>query len=266
MLLIHGFGDGSFVWDPILLNLKHYASAALDLRGHGDSQWDPLQRYSVDDHVEDAAHVLDTLRLEDMVLVGHSLGAEVALRLAHRFPIRVRGLVLVDWGPDPNPQSKALVRDQFSGQGWQYASTSEYASVLADRLPLAQRSVLSSYAANALRVADSGVLELKCDPALALPNSDPDANVLRTCLRSLNCPVLLVRGAISGVLPERIARRMASETPRCQLKVIENAGHAVPLDNPAGLSAAIAAFLAGLPLETSEALEPLRPVHLGLPA
>ena len=127
LLLIHGFGDGSFVWDPILLNLKHYASAALDLRGHGDSQWDPLQRYSVDDHVEDAAHVLDTLRLEDMVLVGHSLGAEVALRLAHRFPIRVRGLVLVDWGPDPNPQSKALVRDQFSGQGWQYASTSEYA-------------------------------------------------------------------------------------------------------------------------------------------
>ncbi len=246
LLLIHGFGDGGFVWDTLLRHLGPHTSAALDLRGHGDSQWDPLQRYAVGDHVRDASEVFETLELDDVVLIGHSLGAEVALELTTRFPRRVRGLALVDWSPDPNPRSLTHVQQQFSRQRWQYDSAVEYAAVLAERLPFAQRSTLSAYAAAALRVAAAGMLELKCDPSLSLPVPDLDSGVARARLASLTCAVLLVRGAASGVLPERVARRVAAETPHCRLAVVENAGHAIPLDNPGGLSRAIGEFLTRL--------------------
>lgn len=253
LMWIHGFGDGGFVWNPVLLNLQPRASALLDLRGHGDSPWDSLQRYAADDHFRDAYGAFESLDLDDVVLVGHSLGAEIALRLADHFRDRVRGLALVDWGPDPNPHGKAMVRQQFTCQRRQYASTVEYVAVLAERLPLAHRSVLASYASNALREVASGVLELKCDPALAFPVQDPDPHTLRACLASLACPVLLVRGAISGVLPQALAQRVAAETPRCRLAVVANAGHAVPLDNPEGLASVLDEFLAQLDLEPAGA-------------
>jgi pimeloyl-ACP methyl ester carboxylesterase len=260
LLFIHGFGDGGFVWDPIVRKLGPVATAALDLRGHGDSQWDPLQCYSVNDHVEDASEVFEALRLDDTVLVGHSLGAEVALWLAVRFAKRVKGLALVDWGPEPNFQSMELVRSQFSGQQRQYASIHEYAAVLAERLPLADRTVLLSYATHALKVTDRGTLELKCDPGLALPSPNPDPAALRACLASVGRPILMVRGAISGVLPDRVARRVVAQTPACQLRVVRNAGHAVLLDNPAGLSDALGEFLRSLEF----AAEPRRAAPVSL--
>jgi lipase len=69
----------------------------VDLRGRGDSD-KPESGYGLEAHAADVVRVLDHLGLESAVLVGHSMGAFVALRTALIFPERVRALVLLDGG------------------------------------------------------------------------------------------------------------------------------------------------------------------------
>ncbi len=69
----------------------------VDLRGRGDSD-KPESGYSLRAHAADVVRVLDHLGLESAVLVGHSMGAFVVLKIALAFPDRVRALVLLDGG------------------------------------------------------------------------------------------------------------------------------------------------------------------------
>jgi len=100
VLLIHGLGDGGFAWDAFITHARNTLSGVtLDLRGHGDSPRDPLQRYGSEDLTADVLRLIDTLGLDDFVLIGHSLGAEVATRVAVASRGRVRALALVEGGP-----------------------------------------------------------------------------------------------------------------------------------------------------------------------
>jgi len=69
----------------------------VDLRGRGDSD-KPESGYGLETHASDVIRVLDHLGLENAVLLGHSMGAFVALKTALAFPDRVRALVLLDGG------------------------------------------------------------------------------------------------------------------------------------------------------------------------
>jgi lipase len=69
----------------------------VDLRGRGDSD-KPESGYGLETHASDVVRVLDHLGLEDAVLLGHSMGAFVALKTALESPDRVRALVLLDGG------------------------------------------------------------------------------------------------------------------------------------------------------------------------
>src|ERR687889_2951090 len=74
-----------------------HALVGVDLRGRGDSD-KPDSGYSLEAHASDVVRVLDHLELQSAVLVGHSMGAFVALKTALLFPERVRALVLLDGG------------------------------------------------------------------------------------------------------------------------------------------------------------------------
>jgi lipase len=69
----------------------------VDLRGRGDSD-KPESGYGLETHASDVVRVLDHLGLDQAVLVGHSMGAFVALKTALAYPNRVRALVLLDGG------------------------------------------------------------------------------------------------------------------------------------------------------------------------
>ena len=80
---------------------------ALDLRGRGDSE-KPPSGYGLATHAADAIRTLDHLGVERGVLVGHSMGAFVALHAALQYPDRIRALVLLDGGwPRPEDASEA---------------------------------------------------------------------------------------------------------------------------------------------------------------
>ena len=97
LVLLHGLGGNLAIWHLKLVPLlrQHYRITTYDLRGHGRSDM-PASGYTTGDMVSDLIGILDELGLEQVHLVGHSLGADIALNFAIRYPDRVGKLILME--------------------------------------------------------------------------------------------------------------------------------------------------------------------------
>jgi lipase len=115
VLALHGITAQHRAFNTAARHLRYGDGiAALDLRGRGDSEKPPSGSYGMDEHARDVIRTLDYLGIERGVLVGHSMGAFVALHAALLYPERVRALVLLDGGwprteePDEEEESAAV--------------------------------------------------------------------------------------------------------------------------------------------------------------
>lgn len=98
VIMLHGLAASLHDWDPVLPKVKEagYAAYALDLLGHGESPKPDSDSYQVDWLFDHFVQWLASLNLtEPAVLIGHSLGAYLALEYALRFPSKAAGLILV---------------------------------------------------------------------------------------------------------------------------------------------------------------------------
>ncbi len=244
-LLIHGFGDGAHVWDDLIRPLLGtYTVYALDLRGHGCSGWSPDGDYGVAAYVNDVIAVLDTISArEPMVLIGHSLGAEIALRIGFAQPWRISGLVLVDYGPALNQSAIDVIHFNFSDSFGSFESPAALASRLMMLLPLAESGRILRYAEKALQKSRNGEFAPRCDPRIGAVREPQDPDLIWAMLIGLNCPLLVIRGFCSAVLPAETFRRMGEVLSQAEFAVVSRSGHAVMLDNPEGFRLAVLPFM-----------------------
>jgi pimeloyl-ACP methyl ester carboxylesterase len=261
-LLIHGFGEGSHAWSEFAPSLGSMCrTIAIDLRGHGDSSWDPGRTYDVNSHTADVSRALATLRLDKLIVIGHSMGGDIAIRLATEAQNRILALVIVDYGPRLDPAAAAKVRSDFNESAKIYSSVSEYASLLSTTRPLASSDVLERFASGALRLNEKGRFQLKCDPEMgrdSASNAAPPAPEAASwlMLEAVKCPTLVVRGQGSAVLSQAVAERMVRSLQDGQLRLVDCAGHGLLLDNPKGFEAITLPFLTAVLSQHPEATSP----------
>jgi pimeloyl-ACP methyl ester carboxylesterase len=97
VILVHGVGGSHQLFEPQLSEFRGGRRViAFDQRGCGGSADAPGGKYDLDTRVRDLSNVIDAIRLDAVVLVGHGTGAQVVARYAERKPDRVRGLVLIN--------------------------------------------------------------------------------------------------------------------------------------------------------------------------
>lgn len=134
VLAIHGITSSSASWVAVARALGDRAGlVAVDLRGRGESRELPGP-YGLAAHARDMLAVLDACGVERAVVVGHSLGAYIAVRLAAGHPDRVRALVLVDGGlpipgtdgADPQELLDASIGPAVARLRMRFASADEY--------------------------------------------------------------------------------------------------------------------------------------------
>lgn len=107
ILALHGITASHRAWHHVADALPERRIVAPDLRGRGRSNELPGP-WSLRDHADDQARVLDALGIDRAFVVGHSMGAFVSVRFAAAHPDRVAGVVLVDGGlPIPHPEGLA---------------------------------------------------------------------------------------------------------------------------------------------------------------
>jgi len=97
VLLVHGVQDHCHNWDWTSEVLcQDYHVIAVDLRGHGDSEWLRGASYSLMDYVYDIAQLVDQENLDPVNIVSHSMGGTIACLFAGIFPEKVASLVSVE--------------------------------------------------------------------------------------------------------------------------------------------------------------------------
>lgn len=126
VVMLHGLGGTSRYWSSVMdFSMQEYSVDLIDLLGFGDSP-KPYCRYTTERHLQALQPMLEGKG--NIILVGHSLGAVIALAYAARFPQKIRRLVLIGF---PNFDGVVSARKWFSGRasGWVY--TNYFAVVLA---------------------------------------------------------------------------------------------------------------------------------------
>jgi len=210
VVLLHGITGSSADWHRTASHIEGRRVVALDARGHGQSDWDPAEAYSVDMHFADVATALDGLEIGRCIVGGFSMGGAASMLLAACLPERVTALAVIDAYPHPHQTvgSERIAR---------WVSTSALASRRFD--PAIARRFREMLEAGAALRAD-----------------------LRPIWQAIACPTLVVRGANSAVLPRETADEMLQAQPYARLETIAAIGHAIPEEAPAELAAILQGF------------------------
>jgi len=116
VLFLHGGGQTRHSWGRSAERMAQlgWTATAVDLRGHGDSDWSPEGHYAVTENAHDIEHILTQLG-PGPALVGASLGGLTALTVQGMNPKTARGLVLVDIVPRPSMVGVGRIRDFMTG-------------------------------------------------------------------------------------------------------------------------------------------------------
>lgn len=251
VVLIHGGAAHGGWWDHIgpLLAQRHHVLAP-DLSGHGDSDW--RSRYSLTGWSREVAAVIAKLTRTPPVVVGHSLGGHVGLRLALDDVTPLGGLVLVD-----SPFRSAGSRPDRSVPAPRKTYPTREATIARFRT-LPSDTPKDSYIVD--HVAAESVIAVpdgwswKFDPGFF----DHDLLALEDVEPVGRFPVLVVRGE-HGMVDEEMAGAVCAALGQDRPPVtIGASGHHVPLDQPLALVATVSrAAGAWLLLDPSTAIHSL---------
>lgn len=239
LLLLHGLMDCSYVWESFCAALPPELPAiAVDLPGHGDAPAPPPSAaFRVCEMARAVTALLESGRIGPVAILGHSLGAHVAARVAIECSARVRGLFLIEGGPFADSPGALAIRASLAALPRTYPSVAAYGQVLASSLPLVDERVVGRLAPHMLKEAHCGGFELKSDPRLPSQiEFDDDASLIEI-LRAVDCACFVVRGAWSTVMSRQAAMRITTLMKRTTVHEIRSAGHAIPLESPAPLAA-----------------------------
>jgi len=253
IVMLHGMGQTAHSWDFAALALcDRYHIVALDQRGHGDSDWDADADYSLSAHQSDLAAVLAALGLDDIVLMGLSMGGRSAFTYAADHPGQVAALIVVDSAPEMQRTGADTIR-RFVEDMDVLDTFEEFVAKTKMFNPRRSDRQIRGSLANNLKQLPDGRWTWKYDKVFRSPNvnpwTDPDiVDRMWQKVEGVQCPALVVRGAGSTVLSQETAEEMSERLAHGRLTVVPDAGHVVPGDNPTGFHQAIEAFLVDIPL------------------
>lgn len=226
MLFIAGAGSSAAVWPEPLLKLPRQTPCLLDLPGHGDAR--PPGRRSITDYANQAAAVVRSVAPTRVVLVGHSLGAAVALTTARLLAGRIDGLILL--GAAARLPVSATLFELLSSDFPAAAHFVGRYGVSRDADP----SLADRCAAELLRTGQMVTTGdfLACDQFDGHP-----------WLAEIALPALVISGENDRLVRPSAAVALAEALPSGEFLSIGDAGHFVMWEQPQNVAAAMAAFL-----------------------
>jgi len=252
VLLLHGIGDDSITWQDVMPDLaRDHLVIAPDLLGHGASD-KPRGDYSIGGFANGLRDLLSVLDVERVTVVGHSLGAGVAMQFAYQYPQLCERLILVSAGGvahDVHPLFRALALPGASG------------ALATLRFGPARWSV---HAVTGLLERLDTAAGIDAEDLLRIAASLPDQRARGAFVRSLRgvidprgqlvtmldrsylmeaIPTLLVWGERDAVIPVHHAHFAHEAMPGSILEVFEGAGHFPFHTDPSRFLAVVRRFI-----------------------
>jgi pimeloyl-ACP methyl ester carboxylesterase len=248
VLFMHGSGQTRQSWGRALEEAakRGYRALSLDLRGHGDSDWSPDGKYTLEHFAADVRQAIDYLGGEP-ILVGASLGGIIGLLICASPPPPVRALVLVDITPRVEMNGAKEVSAFMDSAPNGFGSLEEAADAVAAYLPHRQRPKDTNGLKRNLRLRD-GRFYWHWDPAMLQMGRDAQSkigtpNPLEAAARALKVPTLLIRGGRSRIVSEVGVREFLEMVPHAEFVDIADAHHMVAGDANDAFNDAVFTFV-----------------------
>jgi pimeloyl-ACP methyl ester carboxylesterase len=253
LVLIHSAGASHAWWRWQIPDLsRNYRIVSYDVRGHGQST--PLERTgSVDGFSDDLQTLLNHIRIKEPVLIGWSMGGMIAMQNCLNLPSSVNALILIATSGHRIPGLKSrvyinylqsllnLLADftqprKFDRSAQQFPRQNVW-------LELQIRKMLSATASK--DVFDWVLRDIRENPR------ENYFKVIKSLwnweagdkLRRIKVPTLILAGQNDTLVPARFSRMLHDIIPNSKLRVFENAGHYLVLEQPALVNAEILKFL-----------------------
>lgn len=246
ILLLHGFTGSAGTWKALASAMRSkYGILAVDLIGHGSSDApDGAERYTMQRCIDDLVALLLRLGAYDVAVLGYSMGGRVALHLALDGRVRLSALILESTSPgidDPELRRLRRKQDHRLARSIEDDGVAEFVARW-EALPLfsTQRRLTPAVAAaqRAIRLGNSRV-----GLANSLRGMGAGAQPAVTDrLGDITMPTLLIAGADDEKYSS-FARSMRAAIPGSEATIVENAGHAVHVEQPGLYEAHVLDFL-----------------------
>jgi N-formylmaleamate deformylase len=216
VLLIPGITTPAILWGFVAERIADYAHVVtLDNRGRGLSDQRPGLSYTLDDYAADAAGVIAALGLQNAVVLGHSMGARIAIRLAAKHPDLVARLVLADppvTGPGRRPYPNGIQ---------QYLDAIDAAS-RGDPLPST-----SIYTPEQVLLRTEWVATCSKEAVMASHRGFHEEDIFGDLPR-IRCPSLLLYAGQGDTIRDAEADEIIHGIANATKTKLENVGHMMP--------------------------------------
>ncbi|GAA4391314.1 alpha/beta fold hydrolase [Hymenobacter koreensis] len=236
LVFLHYWAGSGREWHAVVSALGlDYECLAPDLPGFGDAP--PPASLTVDAYADAVAQFVAERGLTEYLLVGHSMGGKIALALASRRPVGLRGVALLAPSPPtPEPMTDKARAEAQRAYGSPTAAAATFVRITARPLPDAEQQQVLADNLRTSRAAWDAWLQhgSREDIAARMP--------------LVQVPVLLLTGTADAAIPVQVQQ---SETlpylpAGTTLHLIEGAGHLLPLEAPGEVALALHQFIAEL--------------------
>lgn len=248
LVILHGlFGNqGNWAWHARELSGRHDVYV-MDLRNHGRSDWGDTHDYPA--MADDVIDTLDAIGLDQVDLMGHSMGGKVAMCLALRAPERGNRLIVADIAPvtypdTPYPPLKAMRAVPLDS----ITSRAEADESMAAHI--ASADVREFLLTNLQRDDDDGY-RWRCNLEAIARHFDDIRGFPETDAR-FEGPVLFIKGSESDYLLAEHRDTIARLFPDAGLKIIDKAGHWLHSEKPRAFLKVVCDFFGDPPPDDEE--------------
>ncbi|TGA97665.1 alpha/beta hydrolase [Sporolactobacillus shoreae] len=237
ILCLHGRWGRAETWSDFIQHYgKQYRVIAPDQRGHGLSS-KPLAKYTSAEMAEDIIELLDSLKIESVILAGHSMGGSIAAYLAAVYSKYIEAVAILDKSaavdtflPEPAEHQKLPLnelRDPLT-KDWPlpFSSLSEAMRFIKQRM---NSDIGYQYFMNSLEETVRGYQMMFSSQAMAA-NIAYDENWFHL-LPGIKCPTLLIRSGSHEAVPDEDFTRMQSVISNCMAHEMSDPNHNVHLSN-----------------------------------
>jgi esterase len=245
VVLLHGGGQNAHTWDTVVLALG-VPALAIDLPGHGHSDWRADRDYWPVRNADAVAAVLTEHAPGARAVVGMSLGGLTAIRLGAAHPRHVARMVVVDVTPSVMQRQSAMTERQrgttaLTAGPRVFPDLDAMVSATAAHAPHRPLSNVRRGVLHNSRQRPDGGWEWRYDELSAA--ATPDFTTLWADLAASSAAVALVVGGDSAFVGDADVEEFRRRRPGVVVESIAGAGHSVQSDQPAALASFLRGFL-----------------------
>jgi pimeloyl-ACP methyl ester carboxylesterase len=245
LLLLHGNTANAWWWQPMAETMKgtNFRLLALDLRGHGDSEWVRPPDYSPGSYADDIARMISASGAEGTIAIGHSMGGIAVLAFALRYHRLVRAVAAIDVAITSGPRRNRYLRRLRTIPSVSYPdlTTAKARFRLMPNEGTIAPEVIAEIAERSIRRESNGRYTMKFDRESFVGSDGLD---VAAAIAQIRVPLLLVRAENSRIMTAEAAAAASRSNPLVKVVTIARAHHHLPLEAPEILARELQQFAA----------------------